>query len=123
MRQISKNPIKLLKIKADKAFQDWLRRTYPKQKCEACGIRTFYCGHHHLLKSKSNAGRFNLINIVFLCKLCHDKLHFSDLQVVAKYSARKGDEWIKRMDELAREKMPPFSKKELLEFIEIYAQN
>ena len=123
MRKISKNPIRLLKIKADEEYQNWLRRTYSKQKCEACGMGKFYCGHHHLLKSRSNAGRFNLDNIVFVCKLCHSKIHFGDLQIVAKYSAKKGKDWIERMEKLAREKMSPFSIKELKEFIEIYAQD
>ncbi|MEK9208200.1 MAG: hypothetical protein AAB922_06960 [Patescibacteria group bacterium] len=59
-------------------------------------------------------------NMVFLCKFCHDKIEFGDLNVVARYSLNKGEEWVERMNKLAREKIPPFTKKELLGFIEIY---
>ena len=122
MRKISKNPIRLLKIKADRALQDWFRREYLKKLCECgCG-RKFDLMHHHNEKSKSNAGRYNHDNLVFLSKFCHDSLMYSNV-VRDRYILRKGEDWLKRMILLAREKMSPFSIKELKEFIKIYAQD
>ena len=104
----------------DRKLQDWFRKTYPKAKCESCG-KTFYCMHHHLPKSRSNAGRYNHENLVFICHACHSEISFNGgSQVIARYSARKGVEWVKKMDNLAKERKQYYTKKELEEIAKLY---
>ncbi len=106
--------------KADKALQNAHRRRYKDKLCESC-LREFYCMHHHLPKSRSNAGRYHKDNLIFLCKPCHDEISFNGgSQVIARYSARKGKRWIDRMDELARERKSYYSKGELEKIISYY---
>ena len=108
---------------ADRALQDYFRAKYPKHKCEVAGCgRIFSLMHHHLEKSISNEGRFNHDNLIFICKFHHDKIHLSGdrAQIIAKYSLTKGEEWVKRMDELRKIRKPYYAKKELEAIIKLY---
>ena len=123
MRKKSKNPRKAILDTADRSLQDWLRRTYPKKKCESCLIRTFYCGHHFIEKSKSNNLRFNLLNIIFICKNCHSRHHcFGDATIHARIQSNKGEEWWQELQKEYKKKTSAFTIKELKVFIEIYEQ-
>ena len=113
MRKKSKNPIKKAKDEADRALQDSYRRNYPNKKCECgCG-RIFSLMHHHILKSQSNYLRYHEVNLIFITKFCHDKLHFGDLQVVARYTTNKGKKWVAEMDKLKLIRKSPYTLKEL----------
>ncbi len=123
LRHKSKNPIRALRGKADRALQNFFRRAYPNRKCESCGIRTFYCMHHFIEKSRSANLRFNHLNLVFICKSCHSSHHsFGDASIHARIQSRKGDEWWQELQKESKKIISPFSKKELEEFIKIYDQ-
>jgi 5-methylcytosine-specific restriction endonuclease McrA len=119
MRRKSKNPRRKAQEEADTALQNYFRRNFPDKKCEACGA-PFQVMHHHIEKSKSNAGRYYHDNLIFLCNACHSRIHFQDHNVVATYSARRGEKWVKRMGELKRIQRPPYTIKELLVIKEVY---
>ena len=117
MRHRSKSKATL--DKADKALQNWFRRIYPDKKCEVC-FQPFQVMHHHLEKSKSNAGRFNHDNLVFLCHRCHSKIIFGNHNVVATYSLQRGAEWLAKMKSLAKVQKQYYTKRELENIIEKY---
>ena len=103
--------------KADRALQDYYRAFYPDRKCEVCGKKYQVC-HHHIEKSKSNAGRFNFDNLIFLCHKCHSRIIFGDHNVVAIYSIRCGREWLATMERLKKIKWQSYTRKELERIIE-----
>lgn len=117
LRKVSKSKVTIKK--ADRALQDWYRAKYPNKRCECCGM-PFQVMHHHVEKSKSNAGRFLDDNLIFLCHKCHSSIHFQNHNVVAIYSARRGEAWVQRMIELKQVRRLPYGKKELEEIIEKY---
>jgi hypothetical protein len=120
LRKRSKSKVTI--DRADRALQDHYRRQFAKtgQSCECgCGRLAEVC-HHHIEKSKSNFLRFARINLVFLSHFCHSKITFQDHSVVARYSIRKGDKWVKKMDELKIIKKQHYTKKELGEIIKNY---
>lgn len=113
LRRKSKNPIKKAKDEADTALQNAYRRNYPTEKCESCGNQ-FYCMHHHLPKSRSNAGRYEHKNLIFICKPCHDEISFNGgSQIVARYTIKRGKEWVNEMDKLEKNRRASFGIKEL----------
>ena len=119
MRRISKNPYRKLLFRADACLQNWFRAKYPKAKCEVCG-RKAEVRHHHLEKSKSNAGRYNHDNLIALCYSCHSKIIFGDHNVVAIYSIKRGKDWVDRMEDLRKIKKSYFSQTELKNIILLY---
>lgn len=72
MRRVGKNPKSQAKHKADTLLQKYIVKKYPK--CECCGNPTS-CGHHLVEKSRSNALRYDLTNIVPVCNVCHTQIH------------------------------------------------
>ena len=104
---------------ADRKLQDWYRKNYPDDKCEVCGAIA-EVRHHHLEKSKSNAGRFNYDNLIALCHKCHSKITFGDNNIVATYSLKRGAEWLSRMKKLRQEKKQYYTKGELEKIIKKY---
>ena len=112
MRKKSKNPRRLEQDKADRALQDYYREKYKGHPCEVCG-RPFDLMHHHVEKSKSNFLRYDERNLIFLCRECHNKIHFQDHQVVSVYSIKRGKEWVDEMNKLRLLKMDPRSINEL----------
>src|SRR3990167_9198600 len=101
---------------ADRKLQDWYRFIYRGTRCEVCGA-PFNVMHHHLLKSQSNAGRYEHNNLIFICFRCHSALHFGDNNIVATYSIRRGEEWIEKMKKLKQVKKQYYTKRELEEII------
>ena len=98
--------------KADRALQDWFRATYPNNKCEVCGGQ-FQVMHHHIEKSKSNAGRYEHDNLIFICHSCHSKITFGYNNVIATYSAKRGIKWVEKMQELSKISKQYYTKGEL----------
>lgn len=119
MRKRSKNKATI--DKADRSLQDAYRRKYKRMSCEVCG-RRFEVVHHHLEKSKSNAGRYFYRNLIFLCFKCHARLHFGDNNIIAIYSTKRGRKWVLDMIELKKVKRPAYSKKELEGIINKYSK-
>src|SRR3990167_7859874 len=95
--------------KADRALQDWFRKTYPQAKCEICGGQ-YQVMHHHLRKSESNAGRYHHPNLIFICDPCHTSVSFGNMQLVAIYSAKRGPVWVEEMTKLKKIKRPSYGK-------------
>jgi 5-methylcytosine-specific restriction endonuclease McrA len=120
LRRKSKNPLKRLKEKADRALQDWYRAEYEGEKCEACPAE-FELMHHHLPKSQSNYGRYKQpANLIFLCKKCHNALHFGMYDVVSKYSLGRGKEWEKEINHIRQQTDFRLKTTYLNEVIEYY---
>lgn len=117
LRRRSKSKVTI--DKADRALQDWFRATYKGKKCEVCNA-PFQVMHHHNEKSKSNAGRYDHDNLIFLCHKCHSKITFGDNNIVATYSQKRGKEWLDRMWKLRAVRRPLYGKKELEEIIKKY---
>jgi len=120
LRKKSLQPMPTLRRKADRALQDWFRREYPDNKCECCGGQ-YEVMHHHILKSNSNAARFNHDNLIFLCSKCHSSLHFGNLNLISIYTAKRGNEWVEKMVELKKVKVSHYGKKALEVIIKKYA--
>ena len=117
MRRRSKS--KATVDKADYALQQWFRHNFPNELCEVCGSH-FDVMHHHIEKSKSNAGRYNHANLIFICTPCHARITFGDHNVVATYSLKRGAEWLASMKALKKEQKQYYTKKELEIIIEKY---
>jgi hypothetical protein len=119
LRKRSRNPLNALKRKADKALQEWHRAHY-KEECECCG-KPFELMHHHLPKSQSSFGRYNHDNLIFLCKVCHNALHFGTYNIVSTYTLKRGKRWKKKIDWM-RQQYLKLTPKYLEEIIEKYEQ-
>ena len=124
LRRKSKNPEKTSKDKADKALQDSYRKAYSNEKCEACGA-PFNLMHHHVEKSNSMYLRWlQPINLIFVCSLCHNKIHFGDRNPVSAYSIKRGVEWLDKIKVLRQEPKPKgYCIKKYLEISEYYKTN
>jgi len=102
----SKNPVKRAKDRADTSLQKSYRRNYPNERCEACG-KQFNLMHHHIEKCNSMFARWmQPDNLIFLCKECHQNIHFGNADAVSKYSIKRGTGWLKRIVEMRKQKSP-----------------
>lgn len=72
MRRIGKSPEAKLKHAADVALQAYIVRKFPR--CEVC-CGPSECGHHLVEKSRSSRLRYELENIVPVCRRCHTMIH------------------------------------------------
>ena len=119
MRKRSKSKITI--DRADRSLQDAYRRKYKGELCESCLGQLFQVIHHHISKSKSNAGRFRQpINYIKLCHSCHSKIIFGDNNIVATYSIKRGKRWLEKIEKLKAIKRPYFSRGELQKIINYY---
>ena len=80
--------------KADRAIQEWGRRTY--QKCLVCG-KEMSCLHHYYPKSTSSALRYDEDNLIPICQGCHLQHHNGNPSIHNKVNEIKGEEWLKRL--------------------------
>jgi hypothetical protein len=104
LRKKSKNPSKAAKDRADRALQDSYRKNYPNEKCEVCGNH-FDLMHHHIEKCNSMFARWmQPVNLIFLCKECHQNIHFGNADPVARYSIIRGDQWIDKIEDMRKQK-------------------
>ena len=106
LKRKSKNPNKAAKDRADTALQESHRRNFPNKKCESCG-KQFNLMHHHIEKCNSMFARWmQPDNLIFLCKKCHQNIHFGNADAVSKYSIKRGTEWVKRIEKMRKQKSP-----------------
>lgn len=111
LKRKSKNPIKASKDRADTALQESYRRNFPNEKCEACG-KKFNLMHHHIEKCNSMFARWmQPDNLIFLCKECHQNIHFGNADPISAYSIKRGDAWKKKIMEMRKQKPPTRLKK------------
>ena len=85
-----KSPLTLAKEKADKALQEWGRRTF--KKCEVCGGK-YSCLHHYFPKSTSTALRYNPSNLIPICQGCHFSHHNGNPIPHNVINEKRGEEW------------------------------
>ena len=105
LKKKSKNPRKTLLLKADNALQNYYRRCFSTTLCEGCDCQ-FQVMHHFVLKSHSNRLRFDKINLIPLCKVCHSKVHgFHGELINAEIILKRGQKWLTTLRELEREKI------------------
>ena len=105
LRRRSNNPRKKLLLKADNALQDYYRKIWADKKCEGCGGKMELV-HHYVLKSHSNRLRYEEINLIPVCKICHSKLHgFHGELINATIILKRGRVWLQRLRELVHEKV------------------
>jgi len=105
LRKKTRDPRKALLRKADDLLQDYYRQNFPTTLCEGCGCQ-FNLMHHFVLKSHSNRLRFEPLNLIPLCKVCHSKVHgFHGELVNAEIILKRGKNWLKKLRELEREKI------------------
>jgi len=79
-----------LQKQADKALQEWGRRTY--KSCMVCG-KEMSCLHHFYPKSMASALRYEKDNLIPLCAGCHFKHHNGDPRIHASIIHLKGEQW------------------------------
>lgn len=95
LRRKSKDPLKKTKDEADRALQDYCREIHRGEYCEFCKINPFQVSHHFIEKSQSNALRYDLKNLVFICHECHFSIHRGSKRAIFDLTIRKkrGEEW------------------------------
>ena len=82
---------------------------------EKCTYNT-EVGHHHILKSVSNANRYYLPNLVGLCTICHCRLHHSEILWTGRVIKILGMDWIEDLEAKKRE----YTKADVHWYIENY---
>ena len=87
---MKRNPLKTLRNRADKLLQI---KAVKLGYCESCGTTDNLCGHHFIPKSLSNNLRYDLKNIIVLCRGCHFKHHNGDPQIYENFVQNKPAEW------------------------------
>jgi len=94
------NKVSTLRRKADRLFQIAFVKDNPY--CLICGHPTS-CGHHYIPKSRSNNLRYDISNLVPLCRSCHFKHHFAgDPHIVEVILQKRGQEWADDLNERRR---------------------
>lgn len=121
LRKKSRNLLKGLKDRADRALQDFYRATYPDKKCESCGA-PFQLMHHFIPKSQSNYLRYMDSNLIFLCHKCHYLHHNTgDPLIHGRVIQGRGFEWLDAIQQARRVQRSSPGKKEYLEVMKKYA--
>ena len=86
-----------LKKKLDRLIQEKYVPLYPE--CLICGGQTTEM-HHFVQKKQSLALRWELTNLVSLCKGCHLAHHQKgDYRINEIIIAKKGKEWLREIEE------------------------
>ena len=89
---MKKESTKTLKKKADNLWSE-LIMTQAGNKCEVCGEQG-HDPHHFIARSRSSRLRWNPKNGIYLCRICHTKLHWHhDPQIVDKIIRKRGQDW------------------------------
>jgi 5-methylcytosine-specific restriction endonuclease McrA len=91
---MAKNPLKTLRNKADRAYQ---QSRDPKTPCEACGVPS-QVYHHFFPKSTSSRLRYDMRNAIPLCNGCHLKHHTGNPTIHATVIEKRGMDWYKQLD-------------------------
>lgn len=119
LKKRSDNPRKRLLTKADDKLQDYYRIIWADKKCEGCGGKMELC-HHYILKCHSNTLRFNTLNLIPICKICHSKVHGFHGEIInAQIILKRGRRWLNELRALERIKTT-LTINQLKEIIEKY---
>lgn len=99
MKKQSKHSIR---NKADKVLKEYIKSTHKGELCELCGEREFTVAHHFVYTKQSLALRYELENLILLCKGCHKYAHSWQNLFAAKITAKRGESWLRGLEELRR---------------------
>lgn len=106
--------------KVDRLLQEWFVPRNPK--CIVCGGVTSE-GHHVINKSKSNNLRYDVNNLVPLCRGCHCRHHLSgDPYIISTIIQKKGQEWFDDL-QVRRRIICKLNKDYLLDVVKRLTQN
>jgi hypothetical protein len=112
MRKHADKPTAKAEAEADKLLQELVHKLKPK--CEICGEPT-QTGHHLVEKSRSNRLRYEMENIVAVCKRCHFFIHNragkfqlnNSLRacriLMGVIKQRGGIKWLEKLERVGRE--------------------
>jgi 5-methylcytosine-specific restriction endonuclease McrA len=89
-----------LQRKCDALLSPIVVNSYPK--CLLCG-KPSQVAHHFVHKSKSNALRYNMWNLIPLCHSCHFALHNNESLYAARIILANGVAWFEELEQLKRE--------------------
>ena len=119
LRRRTKNPRKTLLLRADSALQDYYRVIWADKPCEGCRGKMELV-HHFILKSNSNRLRFEKINLIPICKICHGTVHGFRSEIMnADIIMKRGKDWLEQIRLLERERIN-LGIKDLEKIIEKY---
>ena len=94
-----KNKKAKLRSKADKLFYEVCLKRNPY--CLLCGKKANQV-HHFKPKSLYGHLRYEYLNAISLCFSCHFKLTHQDKSLSAKIAWKKGNDWYKKIEALAK---------------------
>jgi hypothetical protein len=89
---MKRNPIKTLRNKADRLYQELGRLL--ADKCEVCSGE-YSCRHHYFPKSMCSNLRYDINNGIALCAGCHLRHHSGDPTIHRTVEKQRGDKWYK----------------------------
>lgn len=89
-----------LRNKTDKLLTPWICGKH--KKCLLCPNKS-QVAHHFIYKSQSSRLRYEEINLIPLCTICHCKLHHDENIGASKIVAIKGAKWFREIETIKRE--------------------
>ena len=92
--------LKSLRTKTDGLLTPLIKQLFPK--CLLCGKDT-QVAHHHVHKAASNRLRYEISNLINLCKGCHFKLHQNESYWASRIVEIKGLEWFQKLEKIGTE--------------------
>jgi 5-methylcytosine-specific restriction endonuclease McrA len=98
-----KSKKEIIRRKADKLLQEYIRAKHKGELCWVCGERLVTVGHHFISKKNSLALRFYIPNIIPICKECHSLVHCQPHLVEPKICFKLGTEWYEDLMETKRQ--------------------
>lgn len=93
--------VKSMRNKCDKLLTPIVKKNHPYcflQQSENCAGVT-QVAHHHVLKSKCTALRYDLDNLIPLCHACHCLLHSHETYYSSMIVEKKGLAWWRKLEE------------------------
>ena len=95
LRKVSKTTTSRIQKKCDALLTPIIIKRSPK--CMLCPNKT-QVAHHHVHKSKSNALRYDLDNLINLCNSCHFALHHNESFHASIIVKIKGLDWFSELE-------------------------
>ena len=78
------------------------------KKCFFCGIDDYELLHAHRLLAGEHGGRYDWINTLVCCVLCHRKIHIEKIKILGWHPSTSGKWILNYIDENGLEKWEPY---------------
>ncbi len=91
---MKRNPIKTLRNKADRLYQELGRLL--AYRCEICGGQ-YSCRHHYFPKSMCSNLRYDIDNGIAICQKCHFQHHNGNPTIHKTVEQKRGDKWYQEL--------------------------